>query len=310
MQSQKLYNIESSPLFGLCNKRRLCDLLHTDIKSIKFLVTGENYWISEKINSAGNKKRTIYAPKPTIKAILKRLHKLLSRIRVPDYLFSGKKGVCYVDNATEHTSSRFVTTIDISDFYNKCSKKFVFKAFRYTFNMSEDVAWLITDLVTYDNFIPTGSPTSQLVAFWAYKGAFDRIHIISKNHNSLFTLFVDDMAFSSDKKISWKLELQAKKELEYVGHSFNPRKVKRYGKYDYKIITGCVITPTNKLKVKNKQRKCILDSWNVLHSTGNKDLKSVKSLLGKIQSTRQIEDNLFPEKYAYLTHLTSQQKEY
>lgn len=301
MQIHKLYKIEQSPLYNLRNKNRLCDLLETDLKTIKLLVCGENYWISTKVNSETGKKRTIYAPKPNIKKIQKRLQVLISRIEVPDYLFSGRKGLCYIDNAREHISAKYLTTIDISDFYNKCLKEFVFKSFRYTFNMSDDVAWLVADIVTYKGFIPTGSPASQLVAFWAYKQAFDRISNVAKKFDAIFTLFVDDMAFSSQEIIPSALILQVKKELEYVGHDFNNKKIKEFRKRDYKVVTGCVITPRNELRVKNKQRKDILDSWTKLNSSNENEEASIKSLLGKVQSAKQIEPQLFSQKYSYLS---------
>lgn len=46
--------------------------------------------------------------------------------------------------------------------------------FRDIFLMEKDIAWLLTDLVTVDGKLPTGSPSSQTIVFWAYRDMFEK----------------------------------------------------------------------------------------------------------------------------------------
>ena len=62
---------------------------------------------------------------------------------------------------------------------------------------SPDVAKILTDIVTYEKCIPTGCPTSQLIAYYAYEDMFAGIKKIADNHGCLFSLYVDAMTFSS-----------------------------------------------------------------------------------------------------------------
>ncbi len=55
--------------------------------------------------------------------------------------------------------------------------------------------------------------------------------------------------------------------------------------------------------MRNKQRIEILNEWTRLHAHKKKDPHQVKSLLGKIQSSRQIEKDMFEEKFRYLSAL-------
>lgn len=230
MPQHKIYELEQSPLFKIGSKRRLCDVLNTTQCVLNKLSTQENYWIYDHVNPSNKKERKIYAPKPEIKRIQKRFQGLLSRISTPQYLFSGKKGICYIDNTKYHQMSTYAVTVDIRDFYTSVRKEYVFKFFRYRLKIAEDVAWFLADITTYNNFLPTGSPASQLLAFWAYKETFDRIENLAKNYNAKFSLFVDDMSFSSTKPLVRAFPFLVQTELKKVGLEINKKKTERYGK--------------------------------------------------------------------------------
>ena len=44
--------------------------------------------------------------------------------------------------------------------------------------MSHDIAWIMTDLVSYNNKLPTGSPSSQLIVYWTFSHMFENIQAI------------------------------------------------------------------------------------------------------------------------------------
>ncbi len=314
MSAINKYEIEKSPLYKLSSKRKLLSILVTEnkllhisrnrkelgnylsyisnVEALQQLVKENNYRVFVDKNS----NRTIQDPKLFLKLVHKKLTNLLSRIITPDYLHSGVKTKSYVTNAQHHTETpKFVLKLDIHKFYRSCSKEFIFKSFKYDFKMSDDVAWLITELVNYNGFIPTGSPVSQLIAFYAYKRTFDRIDVISKNLNITFGLYVDDLSFSSMKIIPNNMESLIYQELKRVCLPINSKKTIRYSKpKQYKFITGCAISPDGKLKVPNKIRKDIIDGYKILQNGKMSDAEK-KSLAGKIQAARQIEPSIFPQ---------------
>lgn len=75
---------------------------------------------------------------------------------------TGKKHCSYIYNAERHKENAFVKTMDISQFYDSAQRSHIYKMFIDTFKMSNDIAWLMTNLVTYENKLPTGSPSSQM----------------------------------------------------------------------------------------------------------------------------------------------------
>ncbi|MBP3345481.1 MAG: hypothetical protein J6L86_00420 [Alphaproteobacteria bacterium] len=168
--------------------------------------------------------------------------------------------------------------------------------------MSDDIAWLITDLVTIpktdnsDGYIPTGSPSSQTVIYWAYKSTFDKIFSIAAQKKLKFSLYVDDMTFSSANSITINFPKLIIKMCAKVGLEINNKKTKYFSKNQYKDITGCVITPQQELKVPNKSRKEIVE---IVKNKPIEDMnvREIRSFYGKLNSMRQIEPNIFQQLY-------------
>jgi hypothetical protein len=289
MQELKYYNITESPLFNLENKRKLYSLLRTNSKEIKKILRSEKNYVERSIQTK-KKTRIIYDPKPKLKNIQSNFLKLLSRIFTPEYLFSGKKKLCHVDNAKYHIPCGYITNYDIKDFYPNCQTEYVFRFFRYKLMMSEDVAWVLTNLTTHNGSIPIGSPCSQMLAYWSYRDMFDKIYLFSKENNFKFSLFVDDMTLSYDKYIPKKYDKEIKNILMAYGHSLKEKKTKRFSPNSHKEVTGCVISPNNILRVPNRKRKEIIDMVHELKLMDKADqIKCISTLKGKISAARQIE---------------------
>lgn len=302
----KYYALSQSPLYGLSNKKKLLELLKINRKEALILLkpTEKLYNIFsiddkpplKKINPdkipiiAPKEKRIITSPIPLLKKVQKKIHELLSRIQKPAYLFSGVKKLCYIDNAKQHLDAKHLLNIDIQKFYPNCSREYVFKCFKQKFKMAEDIAWILTDFTTFNKVIPTGSPSSQLLAFFAYQDMFDKMQNIARSSGFTFSLFVDDMTFSSSSKpIPKSLPHSIDKELRLFGHSLKRKKTRFNYSKEYKIVTGCAISPSGQIRVRNAQRESILADLQNTNATSSEK----KALKGRIQAARQIEPKIF-----------------
>ena len=295
MRKIKIYRIESSPLYRLRNKRKLAILLETSLKTLNQIKL-DNFYIVYTIKQ-GNKEREIQEPREKLKQIQKKIKKLLQRLETPNWLTSGKKGNSFVTNAKQHLGSRYFLTADIESFYGNSTREFVFKFFKLEMKMSEDVAWLITDLVTYKNFIPTGSPSSQIVAYLSYSCTFSRIKEITDAHNCTLSLYVDDLTVSSEEPIPKKIPYLINNELKKVFHRIKNKKTRFLSPSQHKIITGCCISPSGELRIPNKLRLKIKKEEKA-HLSNKQE--NPNRLLGMILSAKQIEPNMYKEKYVYL----------
>ncbi|MGA2505937.1 MAG: reverse transcriptase family protein [Chitinispirillaceae bacterium] len=292
---QKSYQLENSPLYRLQNKQKLSELLNISVKELKSLCPGGFYkvWIKK----TDNKEREIQEPIGIRKKVHLRIHTLLSRINKPGYLFSGKKGVSCIHNAKHHAGNYYFLCTDISHYYTNCKREFIFRFFYNKMQMSADLAWIMTDIVSYNGHIPTGSHLSQDLAFLIHSDIFDIIHNIANEKGISFSLYVDDMTFSSNTMIPKTTHLLINHHLKKTGLVLKRKKTKYYSKRHYKKITGVIISPTNELLIPNRHMKHIKDTITKYQTLIDIPDKEKSTLLGKLRYARQIKNDFFDNVY-------------
>lgn len=246
--------------------------------------------------------KLITVPRRELQRIQKRIHLLLSRIITPDYLFSGVKGRSNIGNAAVHQNAAYVVTMDISQFYESCDGAFIFRFWHKSFQMPADLALQLTKICTYSCHIPRGSSHSQLTAYWAFKKMFDRIEKLSSQRGCRFSLFVDDMAFSSAKPIPDRFYFEINSIVKAYGLRLKRSKLKSYTRRNPKLVTGCIIHH-GKLCVPNRRTKEIVDRLKSLKENKTPTPEKLDSLIGRVSSARQIEPEIFSATLARLRHL-------
>lgn len=303
MKIYKKYDITQCALYKCSSKKRLEHLLNIEageMKNIESVIKYSQFSIDKK-NS--DEKRKITAPQYTIKRVQKRILVLLQNIERPQWLISGEKGKSYINNGMAHVGNCYAVTIDIKKFYDNCVREPVYLFFINKMKTQPDIAKILTDIVTYDGGIPTGCPTSQLVAYYAYEDMFDEISNIADSYNCVFTLYVDDMTFSSDKPINYKRLVQdIDVVLRKYGHKPKYSKVKYYPKNKDTPITGTILNKNGELVTPNALQKSVYDKFQKIKELDPNlvienpdDKKTLLSLQGQIQATRRLEENKFPE---------------
>jgi hypothetical protein len=83
------------------------------------------------------------------------------------YLHSGVRGRSYLTNAKAHVAGEQVIKTDVCSFYHSTTTRHVFVGLPREFKCSGDVARLIANISTYRGHLPTGSPVSMLLTFYA-----------------------------------------------------------------------------------------------------------------------------------------------
>ena len=130
--TNKGYEINQSPLYKLSSKRKLAAILQIGYASLLRAKDWINYTVSE-IEKASGGFRTIYDPSRELKQVQRRIKNLLSRISIPNWVFSGCKGVCHVDNGKYHEHSVYFIQSDLHAFYDSCSRERVYRLFKDRF---------------------------------------------------------------------------------------------------------------------------------------------------------------------------------
>ena len=299
--SKPKYPIHQCALYKCKSKKKLESLLTIEPGNLKNIQHTIKYHSFDIYKKNSDEKRRITAPKRTLKAVQKRTLSLLQYIERPSWLISGEKGKCYIDNGVAHLNANYMLAVDIKKFYDNCRRNSVYLFFANRMHTSPDVAEILTDIVTHNNGIPTGCPTSQLIAYYAYEDMFKQISRCAESYGCRFTLYVDDMTFSSSESFAWqRLAREVDIILRRFGHRPKYSKVKFYSKDTAKPITGTIVTPNHDLDVPNSLQKKVYDNFQslkVLDEQGKMEeaARTKQKLIGQIQASRNIDDGRFPE---------------
>lgn len=297
-QKYSYISISESELYGLGRKRDLAKILGIHVKDLVGLIKDDNFkeWPKKE---KGKKDRLIEQPLPFLSKTLSRLQSIISKVETPSYLMSGKKGVKPSDNAQMHRLNGYMINVDIEQFYQSTKREFVYSTFRNSFKQADDIASILSSLATYKGHIPTGTATSQSIAFWAYKKTFDRIDALCQRNGISMSIWVDDITFSSEKPFpkNWVRDIQ--KIMAEVELCLKTSKTKKYLAADYKIVTGSAISPVGDLRVKNQKSKEILDLLEG-RQIERLPLRDARMIQGKLVAQRQNNPIFFNSVYTRL----------
>lgn len=308
-------NYKNCRLYGLKSKKQLLELLHIDRN-----IYCKSYFINSKIkpyidiNNEG-KKRLVEAPDVDLKKIQSYLLRDLQRIDFPNYVFSGIKGKCYIDNAKVHSNYKFLFKIDISKFFPNISRDKIYKFYQNKLNMSPDIANILTNLITINldmknqqdkniaivndyikeykiksrNHLITGSPVSSIMSYLANVDMFEEIYRLSQINNIIMTVYVDDITFSSNHKIPCEFRTAVLNIITKNGYTVSKKKCKLYNIQSVKKVTGVILDKEGKMQVPNK---LMLKTHNYIGEIkkGNTDI--VKNLKGCLVATTSINGKL------------------
>lgn len=295
------YSVTQCALYKCKSKKRLAKLLFMSLNDLNSLIYDiDNCYYYFTMNKDGsNEKRGITAPKEKLKKIQKRILYLLQRIEKPEWVISSSFGKSYITNAQYHLNSKFICKTDIKQFYDNCTRDRVYRFFKDKLLTSSDVAKIITDLTTRDN-IPTGSPSSQLIAYFAYEEMFKGINTIAKNYGCSMTMYVDDLVFSNESDFKHQtLSRDVDIEVRKYKHKLKTKKTRYYSTKNGAPVTG-VIVKRYKLHIPNSARKDVINGFSKIKKYQDVSEKELASMTGKVNATRLIEKDHFNGIKSYL----------
>lgn len=286
-QRRRDLKLEECWLYAVASRADLARRLSTETfrvtpADLDFLAAdaGNFKLFSKKLRSG--KTRDIQEPKRRLQRIHRRIHNLLSRIEVPDYLHSAVRGKSYLSNARAHESNVAVIKIDVKKFFPSVPRVAIFEFFFERLRCRKDVAGLLADLLTYDARLPTGGSASPIIAFYAYKPMFDEVEALARAHRLKMTCYVDDMALSgpnANGTVLFKVRV-------IIGrYGLRSHKAHVFAPSQPKVVTGVCIASDGQ-RVPNKLLLKIKDGFDLLESatTAEAKLKIVNPLLGRLEA--------------------------
>lgn len=280
--THRRYPINQSPLYRLRGKGQLEKVIGVQWDAADKLLTPDNYrvWVNDK-------GREIQKPLGFLNHVHAQIGKLLARIEAPDYLYS-QKGRSYADNARQHIGNVPLVKTDIHKFYPSTSRQMVYRLFAVDFNCADDLAHRLADICCYrQEHIPTGSPLSDRVAFFAAKHMFDAIDTAAEYAQCQMTVYVDDITVSG-KGATMKLLGKMRQIVRQHGLKTKQRKSKSYAATAAKPVTGAIIADSE-LRLPNVRHKKIWETKQQLINAPHEKKKHIQQMLrGRLQEAKQI----------------------
>jgi RNA-directed DNA polymerase len=233
------------------------------------------------------KERLIQEPKARLQRVHLRVHKLLSRVAVPDYLHSAVKGRSYISNAAAHRAEVRAIKIDVKKFFRSVPRVAVFKFFKEKLKCRDDVAGLLAQLLTFNGYLPTGSSASPIISFYSFKPMFDAIATLAEKNNLSMTCYVDDMTLSGEGATNTILQ-EVRKIIASFG--LKSHKARLFEPSQPRVVTGICLTNAGD-KVPNKLHLKIKKGFDQLATAVNEKEKGkvLRPLLGRLEAAGQID---------------------
>jgi Reverse transcriptase (RNA-dependent DNA polymerase) len=221
----KTHLFDQSSLYRLVRRRRLAELVGLSDAQLRHVTKYADTLYREfempKKNGSGN--RQIEDPKKLLKDTQSRLAKILSRITPPDFLFCPVKQRSYITNAAQHKANRVVRSLDIHKYFPSTTSHRVFWFFNSMMECERDIAGTLTRIACYKEHLPTGSPLSPILSFFAHYDMWKDIADKCNQEGLTLTVYIDDITISGDKvtkEFIWKI----KKAISRNGLSYHKEK--------------------------------------------------------------------------------------
>jgi len=145
-------------------------------------------------NNSGT--RILEIPYPILKNFQKKLlDKILHKIPTHPKLF-GRPGTSIKDAVANHVKKSMVVQMDIKNFFPNTKSHKIKKAFIMN-GGSQEIANILTRLVTYKNHLPQGAPTSSCIGRIILKPFAEQLErLLIRIPKSSFSVYVDDIIIS------------------------------------------------------------------------------------------------------------------
>jgi retron-type reverse transcriptase len=287
-KNYKVYDFKQSPLYCLKSKKKLASLFGLNLNQLNNLLKSELIYSEyERTDPETGKKRFVEAPRGPLVAVQSKLDTFLSRIEVPCFLHSPAKNRSQLTNANVHRESKTMMKLDIKSYFPSTPSRRIYYFFHKILKCSPDVAAILTKLSTHNNHLPTGSPSSPRLAYFAYMEMWEEVYEVATSIGYLMTVYIDDITISGEC-ISRTLLWAVKKKIYSYGLKYH--KTKNYCSQPFEV-TGVVISG-KKTVAPNRHHKKIHTLKSKLYQECDMENKEV--IKRKLQGCE-----------AYLHHVTT-----
>lgn len=186
--------------YQLRNIVDICKMLNISESQLRYILfVRSNNYIEFSIKKRSGGYRKINAPKKDLKQIQRRLLEVLYNVYGFKECQQGfMKDKSVVTNAKKHIGANYILNIDLKDFFDSINFGRVRGLFLgKPFNFNNEVATILAKIVTNNNRLPQGAPTSPIISNMICYILDNNIEKYCKNYNCNYTRYADDITIST-----------------------------------------------------------------------------------------------------------------
>lgn len=212
----------------IIDDRSLANHIEANLSAIWGAVVTKEHQYTPFFIRRNGKARLIHKPSRTLGYLqYMLLHKVLDKLPVHEHVIAYVPGRSCAYGAAKHTNQKVVLSMDISNFFNSVKRAQVRRALMNYF--PKNVAHLIAELTTCDNFVPQGAATSGAVANLVGQHTFDT-DILDGLPGWTYTRYSDDITLSrhdceSEDQVHKAADC-VERALEKYSFKVNPKKTR------------------------------------------------------------------------------------
>ncbi len=208
---------------GILNNARVVeDLLGHGVRNLRQIAASARQHYREKVEWRNGKERRLLIPEWRLKLIQIRFHRKVLRYLTPHPAAYSVRGRGAVKAAYRHRGNRWFYHRDIRNFYPSVRTAYVRERF-VNLGLQEEMASLLVNLVTVENQLPQGAPTSPAVGEIALRRLDARISGLIAGHRLVYTRYLDDLTISGGQHLRDRFVHQIDKIIEDCGWELNDK---------------------------------------------------------------------------------------
>ena len=283
-----------------------CDLsrlLSISENTLYLMINKKNYFYSVfSIKKKNGSERTIAKPSLSLKVIQKWiLVEILQKIKV------SKESMAFVPNknglkesAELHKNNLFLLQMDISHFFDSIKFNRVYCLF-LNMGYSKEVAYILSELCTFNGAIPQGAVTSPYIANLICYKMDARINGVCRKRDIVYSRYADDMCFSCDNRIELnKVKAIISKIIIDEGFNINESKTRISSPMSRKSVLNITIND-NKIHVVKKYKRILRSK--IFHAITTGDYHDKESIIGSIAYVTSIEEDFRSRIIEYINEI-------
>ncbi len=259
--------MQAHNLVCVFNTSHLAHLLEISLDDVHSLAKApQKHYRIFSISKSNGSKRTIQAPNQRLKQVQRKiLDQLLQYIPLNDHAEGFRRKRSILSNAARHVNKKVVLKLDIKDFFPSIDYQRVLGMFLHL-GYPRQVAILLSSLTTYKQMLPTGAPTSPVIANIICRKLDKRLVNLGKKTGFSYSRYADDMTLSGNEEHVVKMIPFFKEIIREEGFAVNEPKLRILRRGKRQSVTGVVVNQhPNISRNKRKTLRAILHNCR----TGN-----------------------------------------